>query len=105
MQSCPSLPLLSGRHEIRLFRGLPVWRQNRALPARAQSHRTWLLASQPRRIGGFSVCGFCSASQEIDAVTNLPRFLEIEIAGRDFHFALEILKGLAHFPSTCGHAL
>ena len=48
---------------------------------------------------------FCSASQETDAVTNLPRFLEIEIAGRDFHFALEILKGLAHFPSTCGHAL
>jgi len=95
-----SFPFPAGRLEIGLRRRLPSWRGNWPLSACAKSHGARLLADQTRRVGLCGLSSTCSASHQVDAVTNTPRLLEIESTRRRVHPALEILDGIGHHHTT-----
>ena len=97
-----SLAFPAGCHGVGLWRRLPVWRSNRALPARPKPHGARALANQSQGVGFGSFCSVGAASHQIDAIANSPRLLEIESVRRSFHIALEILDSLVHHQPTRG---
>jgi len=80
-----------------------LW-SDRSLPACAEAHGTGSLPNQTRRVGLFGLCRTCSTSDQIDAVTNAPRLLEIEYADGGIHFALQIFDSVGHPVQTRGRA-
>lgn len=73
------------------------------MSACTKSHGARLLADQTRRVGLCGLSSTCSASHQVDAVTNTPRLLEIESARRRIHPTLEILDGIGHHHATRGY--